>query len=378
MTAAIDLAETILQFGAGRFLRAFVDRFVQQANDSGQAVGRVVVVQSTPGSRGDLINAQHGRYHVLVRGCEAGKLVERVDPVHSISRALVANEEWNRVLEVARSPTLRWIVTNATEAGYAVDPADRVDSSPPSSLPGKLVGVLFERFRSGGEPLVLLPCELIQGNATRLREIVHNLAREWSLSAEFVTWVAERCVWLDNLVDCIVTPPPTDHALSETDKLLVSAEPYTLWAVAHPAEGSVPLFEHPAIHLVDDLAPYYLRKVRILNGLHSAMAARFLPEGFQTVLEVMSNDTALRWLKGLLYEEIVPTIAWRVEGVAEFAEQTLDRFRNPFLAHRLRDIALNHAAKVTVRLEPTRDEYERLFGHAPTRLAEVLSSGVSP
>jgi tagaturonate reductase len=167
-----NLPETVLQFGAGRFLRAFVDRFIQNANDEGQEVGCVVVVQSTPGQRADRLNSQPDGYHVLVRGYADGELVDRVEPVRSIRRALVAQQQWDEVLAVACSKELRLIVTNATEAGYALDATDRADSAPPNSMPGKLTQVLWERFRAGGTPLVLLPCELIEGNAGKLCQIV--------------------------------------------------------------------------------------------------------------------------------------------------------------------------------------------------------------
>ncbi|MSR57459.1 MAG: altronate dehydrogenase [Planctomycetaceae bacterium] len=366
------MPETILQFGAGRFLRAFVDRFVQNANDQGHAVGRVVVVQSTPGRRADLINEQPDGYHVLVRGYDEGKLYERTEHVQSIARALVAQDCWSQVLEAARLPSLRYIVTNATEAGYDLDAGDRLDSAPPASMPGKLTRVLWERFQAGEAPVVVLPCELIEGNASKLLAIVTALARDWLLPTQFAEWLSLECQWLNNLVDCIVTPVPADVTLPAWDKMPVSAEPFALWAIQRPAGSEPRLFPHPAIHVVDDLTPYYLRKVRILNGLHSAMAAKFRPAGFLTVLEVMSDREALRWLRGLCYEEIVPTIAYRVDNAALFADQTFDRFRNPFLAHKLADIVLNHEAKVKVRLQPTRDEYARLFGRAPRKLCEVL------
>jgi len=371
--SAATLPETVLQFGAGRFLRAFVDRFVQNANDEGQSIGRVVIMQSTPGQRADLLNSQPEGYHVVVRGCVDGKLVERTERVNAVSRALIAQNQWTDVLAVARSPDLRFLVTNATEAGYAVDPTDRADSAPPQSMPAKLTRVLFERFQAGRGPLVLLPCELIEGNANKLCEIVTGLARSWSLPAEFNTWLTENCQWLNNLVDCIVTPGPADHPLAAHDQLLVSAEPYSLWAIQQPQQGEPDLFRHPAIRVVDDLSPYYLRKVRILNGLHSAMAAKFRPQGFETVLHVVTDREAVRWLRALLYEEIVPTICHRAADVAEFADETFDRLRNPFLAHKLADIAANHGAKVAVRLKPTRDEYAKLFGRSPSKLDEVLA-----
>ena len=385
----MSLPEAILQFGTGRFLRAFVDRFVQRANDEGQGVGRVVAVQSTGNDRAELLGTKGKGYHVLVRGYEDGQLVERVDDVKSISRGLVAATEWPKVLEAARSPLLKYIVSNTTESGYKLEHADTLHSSPPASFPAKLTRVLWERYQDSQSPVVILPCELIERNAEKLRDLVRQQILAWQLPVTFEPWVREECVWLNNLVDCMVTRAPADHPLAKKDPLLIHAEPYALWAIQKPPirrasesgimsvsgrfiDHPVKLFDHPAIQMVDDLMPYYLRKVRILNGLHTAMVGKFLGQGFQTVQEVLADKEAARWVRGLLYEEIVPTIAYRISGVAEFADQTFDRLRNPFLAHLLSDIAANHEDKVRVRLEPTFEEYQRLFGKAPPRLAEAM------
>ena len=233
--------------------------------------------------------------------------------------------------------------------------------------------VLWARFQAGGSPLVLLPCELIERNAAKIKQLVLEQAAAWNLPAAFATWASEECFWLNNLVDCIVTGGPAEHPLAAHDPLLICAEPFALFAIERPAGKQPPLFTHPAIKLVDDLAPYYLRKVRMLNGMHSAMVGKFLPAGFATVQQVMQDRDAVRWLRALLYEEIVPTLAYRVEDVAAFADDVFDRFRNPFQAHKLSDIALHHADKIRVRLIPTRDEYEKLFGRPPKRLSEALA-----
>jgi tagaturonate reductase len=277
------------------------------------------------------------------------------------------------VLDLSRSPHLRYVVSNATEAGYTLDSSDRCDSNPPRSFPAKLTQVLWRRFQSGETPLVLLPCELFDRNADRLRELVLGLAHSWGLPSGFVDWAGDRCLWLNSLVDCIITSPPEDHALAATDRLLVCAEPYALWAIERPPGKELSLFSHRAIRLVDELAPFYLRKVRILNGMHTAMVGKFLDSGFQTVQQVLADRAAVRWVRGLLYEEIVPTIAYRVADVALFADETWDRLRNPFLSHPLKDIALHHAEKVRLRLRPTSDEYEKLFGKLPPRLSEAMS-----
>src|SRR5438105_12840016 len=111
------LPETILQFGTGRFLRAFADRFIHQANEEGQDVGRVVVVQSTGDDAANRLNAAGGKYHVVVRGLENGQRVDRVENVACISRALAASQDWDRRLTLARSPDLRSILSNTTGAG---------------------------------------------------------------------------------------------------------------------------------------------------------------------------------------------------------------------------------------------------------------------
>ncbi|MDB5391847.1 MAG: Mannitol dehydrogenase rossman domain protein [Planctomycetaceae bacterium] len=372
--SSVSESETVLQLGAGRFLRAFVDRFLQQANDAGQNVGRVVIVQSTPGQRADKLNHQPDGFHVLVRGLDEGEIVERVDPVRSVGRALNANDQWEDVLDLSRSNALRYLVSNATEAGYVLSESDTPDSRPPKSLPGKITQLLWARFLAGGRPLVLIPCELIERNADKLRDLVLLQCQKWQLAPEFQAYVSETCTWLNNLVDCIVTNAPADHPLAQQDNLLVQAEPYTLWAIERPAQGLPEFFRHPAIQWVDDLMPWYLKKVRILNGLHSAMVGKFLNSQFETVQQVLADRDAARWIRGLLFEEIVPTIAYRVPDVAQFADQTWDRLRNPFLAHRLQDIALNHSDKVRVRLQPTYEEYFKLFGSAPRHLAEVVSA----
>ncbi len=374
-----SVTETILQFGAGRFLRAFVDRFIQNANDAGGDVGQVVVVQSTPGRRADLLSQQRDGFHVLVRGYENEKLVERVEKVCSINRALNAATQWQEVLAIARSPHLRFIVSNATESGYVLDTSDRLHSTPPQTLPAKLTQVLWERFQTGVSPVTLLPTELVERNGDKLCQFVLGETERWRLPREFAAWVQQECLWLNSLVDCMVTNPPADHPLAAKDPLLVHAEPYALWAIEKLRGREFTFIEHPAIHVVGDLSPYFLRKVRILNGIHTAMVGKFLHSGFKTVQEILADHPANRWVRDTIYEEIVPTLAYRLEGVAAFADQTYDRLRNPFIRHLLSDIALNHRDKVRIRLQPMREEYEKLFGKPPKRIMEAMASepGVS-
>jgi tagaturonate reductase len=354
----------ILQFGSGNFLRAFVDLFVSET-----AFDEVVVVQSTGTDRAEALNRARGRYHVAVQGLQDGVVVDRTVEVNSIRGALPATSGWAEVEVLACAPDLRWIVSNTTEAGFVLDDGEAVDGLPPRSFPAKLLRLLMLRYDAGLPGIRILPCELIEGNGDRLRALVLEQACRWGLRPALMDWITDGCHWANSLVDRIVPGPPAVHPLLGIDPLLVAAEPFALWAI----ESRVPVeLPHPAILTVPDIGPYALRKIRILNGLHSALVSRAMPLGIGTVREAMEQPELRAWLEALLFEEIVPVLEGRVEDPPGFGRAVLERFENPFLEHRLSSIALHHDAKVRVRLRPTLEEYRARFGREPRILAGLV------
>lgn len=366
------MPETILQFGAGNFLRAFADLFVAQANrEPATALGKIVVVQSTDRHRADALNAAQGRYHVAVQGFADGRVIDQVEVADSISRALHAGTQWTEVRAFGQTPALRWIFSNTTEAGFALDDRDTArpaDAIAPHSFPAKLLDVLLARHAIDLSAPVVVPCELIEQNGRKLRALVLEQAARWKVEPAAVAWLSDAVTWLDNLVDRIVPGAPAEHALKASDPLLLSAEPFAFWGV----QGTGPFLSHPAITLTPDLTPYYLRKVRILNGAHTALVAHALPRGVKTVRECLEHAEIGPWLERVLFEEIVPVIADRAPEAEAFARATLDRFRNPFLQHQLSSIALNHEAKVKTRLLPTLEDYRARFGKPAPLLSAAL------
>jgi tagaturonate reductase len=364
------LPETILQFGSGRFLRAFADLFIHHGNTQGQNVGRVVIVQSTGEGRAGGLNAQQGKYHVVVRGYENGEVVDRVEVCESVSRALHAGSQWDEVLTLARSPQLTTILSNTTEAGFKLDDTDSPTDAVPKSFPAKLLAVLKARWEADQPPPTVVPCELIEGNAGILQGMLVKMAADWDYPDAFVGWLV-RTPFLHTLVDRIVTGTPADHPLLATDPMVIVAEPFAFWALEDHPKSAFKL-THPAITRAADVTPYFLRKVRILNAAHTALLIKAKPRGFAIVRDAVNDPELGAWLWRLLSEEIVPTLEGRVDQPLRFAEQTVERFKNPFLDHKFADIALHHESKVKVRLVPTRDEYAAKFGKQPVLLNEVL------
>lgn len=364
--------ERILQFGTGRFLRGFLGAFVQDSNEAarhgGQGPERTIdIVQSTGSGRAALLAARSGRYRLLVRGLTEDGPVDTVRVVDCIGRTLDVRTDPAAVWEAGMDPDLRMIVSNTTEAGYR---------SGPDTFPARLLEVLARRAEADLPGLTILPCELLERNGTRLRGLVHDEALARGLAPALVRHVLEANHWSVTLVDRIVTTPPADLPQCAGDPLAVAAEPFASWVVELPAgserDATIPV--HPAVRRVGDVTPYALRKIRILNGAHTALVARSrgLPHWF--VREALADRAIAGWLEDLLREEVVPALGERIDEGQSFVTQVLERLRNPFIDHRLADIAVGHAVKVSTRLLPTYVEYRERFGREPVRLGRLLAS----
>ncbi|RQT15640.1 mannitol dehydrogenase family protein [Burkholderia contaminans] len=346
----------ILQFGTSRFLLAHVDLFVSQALDDGNAIGGIGIVQTTgnPASRAriDALRAT-GRYPVRIRGCDRGGVVDEVVECRAVRRAWDAERDWADIRGAAIE-TVRVIVSNTGDAGYRADPRDVADllahpEHAPHGFPAKLLALLHARWQVRPDDGVsILPCELLTNNGDTLRDIVLGLARQWRLPDAFADYLSHRCIWVNSLVDRIVSEPL--HPVGAI------AEPYALWAIERRAGMALPC-RHAQIVVTDDLRSHERLKLFFLNLGHSWLAEQWLAAGrdaAETVLDAM-NDPRLRdGLEAVWREEVAPVFV--ALGLRETAERYVDSVRerllNPFLAHRIADIAVNHREKVARRIAP--------------------------
>jgi tagaturonate reductase len=377
----LDLPERAVQFGTGALLRGFVDYFLDEANRQGRFNGRVVAIGSTGSGRDAALNEQDGLYTLNVQGVEGGAVVRAPRVVSSVSRAISARDQWDEVLACARNPELALVFSNTTEVGIVLDPADAGDASPPRSFPGKLTRFLYARGQafdwSPERGVVVIPCELIEANGDRLREIVLTLAQRWDLDPAFAAWVRGSVPFCNTLVDRIVTGTPADAEAQAcarfgfADAMLTECEPYRLFAI----EGDDALRARlrfagadRGIVVAPDIAPYRERKVRILNGAHTLLVPLSLLAGFETVGEAIADPPMGEYVRRVLAEEIVPGLETAPDAPA-FARDVLDRFANPFITHALVDITLQSTMKVRVRVIPSIRRYAAMHGRAPVLLA---------
>lgn len=379
--------ERVLQFGEGNFLRAFVDWMINRANASGAYQASVVVCQAIPTGLGTQINAQRGMYTLIMRGQENGEPVRQCEVISSISRCINPYEDYEALLRVAESPELEVVISNTTEAGIAYRAGDRLEDCPPASYPAKLCALLYRRYqRFAGDPgrgLLVLPVELIDENGNRLRELVLRYAAEWGLEETFSQWVKESNCFANTLVDRIVTGYPKEEAmafeelLGYEDRLMVASEPYNLWVIEAPPcwASRFPVGDGLAnVIWTDCAAPYKKRKVRILNGSHTAVVPAAYLLGYETVADFLGDQAFVLLEHQLIFQEIIPSVDMPPEELVPFARQVEERFRNPFITHYLADIQLNSCSKFCARCLPTILEYRERVGEFPKRMVFGLAA----
>jgi len=349
--------QPILQFGTSRFLQAHVDLFVSEAMAQGHALGGITVVQTTddPRSAARVAALASGRGHeVRIRGLARGQPVDERRHCGSIHAALRTATDWDAVRREFAGAALQVVVSNTGDAGWRLDDADDAralgaGAAPPRAFPAKLLVLLHDRWQARPEaPLTLLPCELVARNGDGLRDIVAGLAQAWRLDDAFQAWLRARPVWANSLVDRIVP-----EAIEPAGAV---AEPYALWAIERQP-GLVLPCRHPDIVLADDLGPFERLKLWLLNLGHTVLAERWLRDGQpagRTVVAAMNDAAPRAELEQVWAGEVLPVFDALGEGESARAYLVTlrERLLNPWLAHRLADIAANHEQKKVRRLAP--------------------------
>ncbi|SEE92864.1 tagaturonate reductase [Burkholderia sp. WP9] len=358
-TLAAPLTQPILQFGTSRFLQAHVDLFVSEALESGQpgaAPGGIAVVQTTESadSAARVAALANGRgYPVHIRGLHSGRLIDVTLTGRAIRQAVHVRRDWARIRQTICGP-VQIVVSNTGDQGYQLDERDNASdfadpSRVPHSFPARLLSLLHTRWQNHPEaPLSLFPCELIEKNGEVLRGIAVELALRWQMPEEFIRYLIDHCVWANSLVDRIVSEPIRPVG--------AIAEPYALWAIEQQPRLQIPCV-HPSIVLTQNLQHFERRKLFLLNLGHTFLAERWLREARatdETVCAAMNDPVLRAELETVWQQEVLPVFDLLGEGddALAYVAQVRERLLNPFLAHRLADIAQNHAQKKQRRIAP--------------------------
>ena len=383
---------TVVQFGEGNFLRGFVDYMIDLANEKGLFHGNIVLIKPIQAGNMERFKKQECQYTVQLRGLINGHKSIETRLISSVEDIVSPYDDYDEYIALAKLDTVRFVVSNTTEAGIVFDEKDEFEEKLNITFPAKLTQFLLTRYEhfqgAFDKGLVMLPVELIDDNGIELKRCVKKYIKLWNLSKEFEKWVDEACIFTSTLVDRIVTGYPSSEAedLWQTfgykDELIVTAEPFALWVIESekeissefPMDKALEGNEGMSVIFTDNQKPYKQRKVRILNGAHTSFVLASWLKGNDVVNQSMKDDLIREFMMKTIHEEVIPTLSLPENELKEFADAVVDRFNNPFIQHSLLAISLNSVSKWKARCLPSFLGYVEKFHQLPEHLTFSLAA----
>jgi len=379
----------IVQFGEGNFLRAFVDWMLQELKNAGIYEGDVAVVQPLNFGRIKELKEQDGLYTLVQEGVQNGEFIAENKIIDILREFVNPYEDYQAYLKLAELDTLEFVFSNTTESGIVLDVSDSIENTPPTSFPGKLLAFLYHRYQkfngSMDKGIYIVPCELIDDNGDELYRCVKALAEIHNLDENFMHWLDKANTFTNTLVDRIVPGYPAGRIDELTEKFgyvdnnVVMGEIFHLWVI-EDRNGISKILNGAKIGLnmifTNDIKPYKIQKVRILNGLHTLMVPVAYLNGIDTVGATMKDKLLLKFIKNTTDLEMIPGTEKYLSShtLTDFASGIYDRFSNPQVHHELMSISLNATAKFKSRLLPTALDYLEKSGEFPKHIAFSLAS----
>jgi len=359
-----ELGRGIVHLGLGAFHRAHQALYTEAAMADGDPRWGIVGVSLRSKSVADALIPQDLLYCVLEREGEDA----HARLVCALRDALHAPTQLSEVLRALADPQTHLVTCTVSEKGYSVQSATgeldlddeliRRDLAHPES-PVSTIGLLFAglRLRARDAPLTILCCDNMASNGETLRKLVLQFAG--LVDADLARHIERTAAFPNSMVDRIVpaaTAESLDWAaqrLGVRDEAAIVCEPFSQWVIEDRFAGARPEWERGGALLVNDVRPYQAMKLRLLNGTHSAIAYLGQLRDLETVSDAMRDPLVGPFARRLMTRDLRSTItAPAGYDVPAYCEQLLRRFKNPSLAHRTQQIAMDGTQKVPVRWLP--------------------------
>jgi fructuronate reductase len=359
----VEMAK-ILHFGLGNFHRAHQAWYTDLANRMGGEQWTITGVSLRSSSVRDILQPQDGDFTLVISG-QDGTRYERITVLNGV---LVAGEDTTLILAAIADAATQIISLTITEKGYHLLPSTgRLDMTAPeiradlaggmATIYGLLTHGLQMRRDANAGPLTILCCDNLNANGDTLAVAVADFVAQADPSLS--DYIAQNVTFPNCMVDRI-TPATTNATLMDVkaktgwnDAAPVATETFSEWIIEDNFAASRPKWEQTGAQLVSDVAPFELRKLRLLNGAHSYLAYAGTLRGYEYVNQA-TGDPALNAAARAIMTEAAETLPDAIQSsTPDYIASLLDRFLNPHLQHKLRQIAMDGTLKLPIRLVAT-------------------------
>ncbi|MBC7492976.1 MAG: mannitol dehydrogenase family protein [Novosphingobium sp.] len=342
----------IVHFGIGAFHRAHQAVYTDEAINAGDQDWAITVVSLRSAGVADQMHPQDGLYTLSERSGDHTS----VRLIGSVKQVLVASQQRDEVIVAIASPDTRIISFTITEKDYCRAPDGSLDPvlAGPGSVYDYLAEGLARRMAEGRDGLTLLSCDNLAENGAQLARLLG--ARLQSIDAALAEWMQARCTCPATMVERIV-PATTDADRDGLEKLAgfrdeaaVLTKPFTQWVIEDKFAGPRPRWEIGGAQFTSDVRPFETAKLRMLNGVHSALAYLGLTRGHAYVHEAIADYALTPLIERLMRDEAATSLAPAPgQDLAAYAAWLVARFANTALNRKLRQIAMDGSQKIPQR-----------------------------
>lgn len=357
------LAHSIVHIGLGHFHRAHFLTYLDILNTIGCAHDGVFEVDILPANDSFIqkLREQDYLYSVLAWGSDGTKDIRINGPILGYANA---TKEPEKVLEKLSASDTKLITLTVTEKGYCyLDHEQTLDwcnegiihdlsevTSYPSTPVGYLSRALLERY-ANNFPVTIMSCDNIPENGKVLKNcILQFCTRKYP---EIISWIENNVAFPSTMVDRI-TPGTTQSDIDSIesnfgyhDDCPVHSEDFIQWVIEDVHTTDIPDFSRAGALLVDDVRPYELMKIRLLNGSHSALSYPAYLMGIRTVDEAATNPLIHTFIRYHYMEEISETLP-EVPGIdlTEYKDKLISRFSNAYIRDTISRLASDGSKKI--------------------------------
>ncbi len=349
------LRHGIVHLGVGGFHRSHQAEYLEDLCDLGHDDWSITGagLLDTDAAMAAALDKQDGLYTLVAQG--HGNTSVRV--VGCLRDYIHAHPDTTELVRLLSDPATRIVSLTITEGGYPVGSAGEItdDASPAFEV---IAEALRQRRQDGNAPFAIMSCDNILHNGSVTRTATVGVAAR--IDKKLASWIEANVAFPSTMVDRITpaTSPDTIRLLETeyglADEWPVVAEPFRQWVVEDDFPLGRPAWEDVGVLLTDDVEPYELLKLRILNAGHSTMAYLAALDGIEFVDEATVDPVFGRYLQGFLDSEAGPVIP-PVGGidVEDYKAQVIRRFSNADVKDQIARLCLDGSAKFPVFLIPT-------------------------
>ena len=354
-----QLRRSIVHIGVGGFHRAhlatYVDDLARRGNLDWSIVGAGVLAGDA--KLAEVLDRQDHLYTLVSRGAAGSE----VGIIGSIVDYVYAADDATLLVERIADPATQIVSMTITEGGYPVDDVSGdfvAERSPSDGTFAILAAGLDARRRSNGLPLTVMSCDNIMTNGKVARTA--TLGEALRSSSELAEWIGEHVTFPNSMVDRITPATSPDdiawlkHEHGIVDEWPVVAEPFRQWVIEDDFAGDRLPLEEIDVIITDDIEPYELTKLRLLNAGHSCLAYLAALDGFERVDQAMADTVLREFVTHHLHLEAKPTLP-DAAGIDldDYIASLIERFSNPGVGDQISRLCLDGSAKFPKFLLPT-------------------------